>query len=247
MIASLPMYWRAGNAALWRAFWGQVQGCAAREGVALPDLTPPEDIPEPWTDHWLRPDLALSMTCGLPFRSALRGKVTYVGTLDFGLDVPAGQYVSHLLARAGTARADPGDAVLAYNAADSQSGWAVAQPWLEPGTRFLRTGAHAASARAVLTGAADFAFVDAVTWRILTRSDQELARLDIVATTAPSPGLPLITALGTDPEPLRRALRDAVQAFAPEDPLSMGGPMTFHVLDVADYLALPIPAPPPAA
>lgn len=241
--ASLPMYWRPENADLWRAFWAVVQDCAQAEGVTLPDLTPPDALPEEWYAHWQSPDLALSMTCGLPFRSRLHDKVQYIGTLDFGLGGPAGHYHSRIITRrdlSGPPR------VLAYNSADSQSGWAAAQdiPDRASLTTYLPTGAHDASLAAVAEGRADIACLDAVTWRILQEFDPNAARVAPAGITRPTPGLPLIAAKATDPAPLRRILQNATNAFAPEDPMRMGGRMTFHVLPLDAYLAQPIPAPP---
>lgn len=238
MIASLPMYWRPETAAHWRAFWAELQ--AAAPALDLPDLTAPEDIPTPWTAHWLRPDLALSMTCGLPFRSALKGRVTYVGTLDFGLGLPPGHYASTIVARPGAAPPYR----LAYNSADSQSGWAAAQELDLPFTPALETGAHAASLAAVAEGRADLACLDAISWRLLQRHDPNAARVTVLGQTRPTPGLPLVTAGGTDPAPLRAALATAVARFCPRDPMEMGGPLAFHVLDEALYLAEPIPPAP---
>ena len=259
MIASLPMYWRAETADLWRDFWRVLQSTARAEGCALPDLTAPEDLPVDWVQHWSAPDLALSMTCALPLRTALRDRVTYVGTLGFGLPGPAGHYYSRVLinrplweARRGKQPIDTPGLCLAYNGADSQSGWAVSQlasPFKRPlrFTRYLRTGSHWASVRAVAEGRADIAFVDAVTWRLIKRYDTGLDGAQLLGRTGSSPGLPLITARGTDPEPLRRALRAAVVEFRPEDHWAMGGPLSFEVLDLAAYLDQPVPTPPPAA
>lgn len=242
---------------MWRAFWAQVQAFAAQNGLNLPDLTPPEEVPQPWTDHWLREDLALSMTCGLPFRTALKGRVTYVGTFGFGLKAPIGHYYSRILcsvAHYENRRRFSGnapDCILAYNGPDSQSGWAVTQhatPFVAAlrFTGFLRTGSHAASFEAVVEGRADVAYVDAVTLRILKRCGYEMSAVRLLGRSVTSPGLPLICALGLDPEPLRRALRDATLAFEPDgDPYLMGGPLGFHVLDPEDYYGQPIPAPPP--
>lgn len=245
MIASLPMYWRAETAAPWRAFWARVQ--AASPGLDLPGLTPPEDIPQPWTDHWLRPDLALSMTCGLPFRTVLRDRVTYVGTLDFGLGCAAGHYWSQVVAHPGADLSGP--LRLAYNSADSQSGWAVTQsaPPFDAAPRFgaaLETGSHAASLAAVAGGRADIAYIDAVTWRLLGRHDPNAARVRPVGRSVATPGLPFITASGRDPAPLRAALERAIAATSPADQDRLGGRLSFHLLDPAAYLAVPVPKPP---
>ncbi|MEL7100366.1 MAG: PhnD/SsuA/transferrin family substrate-binding protein [Pseudomonadota bacterium] len=254
MIASLPMYWRAETAALWQTFWSHVQ--TAHDGP-LPDLTPPEALPQNWAEHWLDPALALSMTCSLPFRTALRGKVTYVGTLGYGLKAPPGMYYSCVITRPDTmlmtndqpTRPPARRATLAYNSADSQSGWAVTQAAAPFGAplqigKVVETGGHAQSLAAVAAGRADVAYLDAVTWRLLKRYDPDAQRVIPKGSTDPTPGLPLICAKGRDPEPLRAAVHAATTAFAPQDPMAMGGPLSFHVLDEAAYLSQPIPTPP---
>ncbi|NNL73543.1 MAG: PhnD/SsuA/transferrin family substrate-binding protein [Silicimonas sp.] len=243
MIASLPMYWRDENAGLWRAFWREVQ---AR--IDLPDLTPPDALPDDWTDHWLDPELVLSMTCGLPLRTALKDKVAYVGTLGFGLNCREGYYFSHLIA--GT---EPfGDSIrLAYSASDSQSGWAARfdegpdNPPLNVGDCF-ETGSHAASLAAVAEGRADAAYIDAVTWRILRETDPNAAQVRLAGRTPPRPGLPLIAARHIDVAPLREALAAATRAFVADRPMLMGGTLGFHVLDETLYHDQPVPPPPPA-
>lgn len=248
MIASLPMYWRPENADLWRAFWAEVQRAAP--DLDLPDLTPPEDVPQPWTDHWLSPELALSMTCGLPFRTVLKDSVTYVGTLDFGLDNAPGHYRSTIIHRLPPDHPDLRSATrLAFNSADSQSGWAATQDTPTfgqdvPLRPHLETGSHAASLAAVAEGRADVAYLDAITWRLLHRFDPKANMVHVLGHSQPTPGLPLISAKGTDPEPLRHALRTAIASFQPQDPLTMGGPLGFTILSPEDYYAIPIPKPP---
>jgi hypothetical protein len=248
VIASLPMYWRAENAGHWRLFWEAVQRAADEEGLDLPPLTQPAALPAPWTDHWLDRRLALSMTCGLPFRTVMRNRVTYVGTLDFAVATPAGHYRSVVIAR--PALPEGGAPVLAVNGGDSQSGWAAAQgiAGLAGASAFggyRVTGAHAASLAAVAEGRADMACLDAVTWRMLRRFDPAAGAVRVLGETAPTPGLPLITAAGTDPAPLRRALATATAVFRPDDPAAMGGALRFHVLDPAMYHAVPVPPPLP--
>ena len=235
MIASLPMYWRPETADMWRAFWRHVQ-----EQIDIPDLTPPEDLPKDWADHWLSEDLVLSQTCSLPFRTFLRLKVTYIGTLDYGLEGPYGHYHSWLIKRKG---ADiPADATLAHNGRDSQSGWAVAQMKdAPPYVREIETGAHANSLIAVAEGQADFAYIDAVTWRLLERSSPSTKEVEIIGRSISTPGLPLIAAAGQDPIPLRTAFSRAVEAFQPNEPEAMGGPLSFVVLPEAAYFDLETP------
>jgi len=248
MLASLPMYWRDENAAHWQDFWSVVQTSAQEHGLDLPDLLPPSALPENWSTHWCDPELALSMACGLPLRTVLKDRVTYVGTLDFRLTARIGHYHSQIIA---SHAALPKAPRLAYNGPDSQSGWAVSQraaPFDRPPefSDYVETGSHAASLAAVADERADIAYLDAVSWRLLARFDPNAARVRIVGQTGQSPGLPLITAKGNDPTPLRAALRQATGAFQTDDPMAMGGPMTFHVLDDSLYHAQPLPAPPPA-
>ncbi len=144
-----------------------------------------------------------------------------VGALDYGLPgCAAGWYRSVVVARADDGRAGLADfrgATLAVNGTDSQSGWGAmlhhAAPLAEGGRFFAAvrvTGAHADSVRAVAGGAADLAAIDAVSWGLAERYMPEAGRLRALFLTDPTPGLPLITAKGNDPLPIRRAVAAAV-------------------------------------
>ena len=241
MIASLPMYWDVAGAAVWTRLWTDVQNTARDMGLELSDLTPPSELPPDWTAHWTDPELMLSQTCALPLRTSLKGRVTYVGTLDFGLSGPVGSYHSVCI---GTAPA--GRVRLAVNAADSQSGWAAAQadPAIGPETQIIMTGSHAASARAVAEGLADMAFIDAITWRFLRITDPAFADLPERGRTQPTPGLPLITALSRNPAPLRAALNAAINTAAWRGTDAHAGVCGFHVWPESAYFDAPIPPQP---
>ncbi len=244
MIASLPMYWQAETAGAWLRFWDLVR--ARLPG--LPDLMPPETLPARWTEHWLQPDLALSMTCGLPLRSVLRTRVTYVGTFDFGLDCPPGHYFSRIVGPSGGL--PDGPLRLAFNSADSQSGWAArfdpdpAGAPARPIGTLVETGSHAGSLQAVAEGRADIAYLDAVSWRLLEAHDPAAGRVRLLGRTPARPGLPLICAAGRDPAPLRSALAGAVAALPSDLSGPLGGLRGFEVLDQAVYMALPLPPAP---
>ena len=247
MIASLPMYdWEEVQPVNDR-LWAAVRDRLRAGGMDAPDsLSRGGDL---WAE-WQSPDLILSQTCGFPYRTRLYGQVTLVGTPDFGLPgAESGYYYSQLLARADA----PGDwadflgRVLAINGFDSQSGWAAPQNHAAAaGRRFERvlvTGAHRESAAAVADGRADIGAVDAVTWRLIGAHRPELARhLRIVARTAPTPGLPLITARGNDAVLIGRAFRGAVAALSDGDRAASG---LQGLADIAAeaYLAVPTPAP----
>lgn len=239
MIAALPMYWRAETAADWRAFWEDVR--AAAPGP-LPPLTPPDALPADLDAHWRDPALVLSMTCGFPYRTRLHGAVGYVCTLSFGIDAAPGRYYSVVIGRPGH---DPAAPVrLAVNSRDSQSGWACAGA---PGpespplavSAVVETGAHAASLAAVAEGRADRAYIDAVSWEALRRHAPGAEAVAVLGRTPATPGLPVITAPGRDPAPLRAALAQACETLPEDRRARLAGLSGIAVLDPADYLAVP--------
>ena len=218
MIAALPMYARAENRAAHEAFWAMVRDDLRAAGHAAPDALD-HDI-----DHvasWQHPALTLGMICNLPYRAQFRGRVTLVGAADYGLDgVASGYYHSVFLVRAEDPVQSPDKARnhrFAYNDALSQSGWGAPQLWAQARgfafTPHLETGAHLASARAVLSGKADLAALDAVTWRDLQRWEPDMTGLRVIGHSDPSPALTFITARDNDPAPLRTAICAAIDAM----------------------------------
>lgn len=221
MIAALPMYDTAALAAANDRFWVLIRDHLRAAGIAAPEhLTRRGDLWTIWTDS----DLLLAQTCGYPYRARLRAAVTLVGTPDYGVEGCApGQYRSVLVTRADDPRtglAELSSAPMAANEAMSQSGWAAPAAEAAALGLCLRTvtwtGSHRASAMAVANGQADWAALDAVTWRILSR-EGAVDGLRVAGWTRPTPGLPLITARGRDPVPLRRTIRAAIAALSAED------------------------------
>lgn len=208
---------------------------------------------DPWA-VWMAPDLVLAQTCGMPYRTRLSDHVTLIGTPDYAVQgCPPGWYRSVIVARAEDARSNLTafeGATLAYNDPLSQSGWAAAMTHFDAaGIRLaqgLCTGAHAHSAAAVATGAADLASLDAVTWRLICRYGDIGPRLKVIDQTAPTPGLPFITAKGRDPEPLFQAIALAIDTLGTDDRASLGLRGLVR-LAKSDYMAVPTPAPPPDA
>ncbi len=222
MIASLQMYDRSETAPATDRFWRLVRAELAHRGIAAPEaLDRSPDIMSAWS----RSDLLLSQTCSLPFRMGLAGRARIVGTPDIGLDgCPRGHYCSVLIARDGDSRERPVDfdgAVLAYNDADSQSGWAA--PMAEADRQgikfrgFRRTGSHDGSAIAVADGLAEIAAIDAHSWRLIRRFCTSADRLRVVGRTECTPGLPLITAQDNLVEQLFDSVRAAVDQVDPLD------------------------------
>jgi ABC-type phosphate/phosphonate transport system substrate-binding protein len=249
MIASLGMYDFGPAQAANDRLWALIRDSLRSRGIDAPDaLTRGE--PAYW-DAWVSPDLILSQTCGYPFRARLQGRVTYVGTPDYGVDGTAlGYYRSVFVAHADDPRqtlADFDGAPFAYNEALSQSGWAAPQTHAAKLGLHLRpagqTGAHRLSAQAVADGRADIAALDAVTFALMQDVDAVASRLRVVDVTDPTPGLPFITAPGRDPEPIFAALTDAIAALEPQDRaiLRLKGLVR---IPLAAYLAVPNPPSP---
>ena len=249
LIASLGMYDFGPLTGANDRLWALIRDRLRADGIDAPDaLTRGEGA---YWQAWQSPDLILSQTCGYPFRARLQGKVTYVGTADFGVEGCApGYYRSVLVARAKDQRntiADFDGARFAYNEPLSQSGWAAPQTHaaklgikLPPA---VQTGGHRLSALAVATGSADIAALDAVTYRLLATHSPDMAGLKVVGLTDPTPGLPYITALGRDPDPIHAATRDAIAALtaADRDILGLRGLVR---IPVESYLAVPNPPSP---
>lgn len=252
MIASLPMYDRPETRAAYNRLWHRIRDelrflwrDRPADGYPLPDDLDTPD--EPW-EHWLSPDLILSQTCGLPYRTKLHDKVRLVGTPDFGLPgCSPGYYNSVIVMRTDDARSgldDWPDLTLAVNSFASQSGWAAPKSMAErEGVEFagtLMTGHHRASALAVADERADIAAIDAQTWRMIQRWDPWHEALKEVCRTEPSPGLPLITALPDQIGDLDFAVGKHF-GTVPEDDraiLDLNGIVAIHP---DHYLAVPTP------
>lgn len=243
MIASLPMYAFPGTAAAEARLWDGIRDRLRAHGIGAPDgLTRAAgDLMAHWTD----PDLLLSQTCGRPFKDHLHGKVRIIGTPDYGLEgCPPGHYQSLIVARADDPRAtltEFSDATFAFNERGSQSGWAALaaeSPEVLKG-RQLQTGSHRASILAVQDRRADFAAIDAVTFRHLTAAS-DANGLKVIHRTTPRPGLPFITNARQDPEPLFTAIAAAISALSGTDRECLGLRGLIRI-PAEDYLALPDP------
>jgi len=227
------------EARLWQSI---VKRLRARGLIAPDTLTrDPGDLLAHWTD----PNLLFSQTCGRPYKDHLHGKVRLIGTPDYGLEgCPPGHYCSVVIARGDDARTTLNDfakASFALNGFGSQSGWAafaVEAPNVLTGPK-IETGSHHASTGAVQEGQADFAAIDAVTFRHLTNM-HETDGIRVIHRTVPRPGLPFITNVHQDAQPLFDAISDAVAALDHTDRATLGLRSLVRIPAEA-YLALPDP------
>ena len=251
MIASLGMYDLGPLQEANDWLWAGIRDRLRMAGLAAPHaLTRGEAAFWP---AWEARDLVLSQTCGFPYRARLHGRVTLIGTPDYGLaGCPPGYYRSIFVARAADARgtlAAFSGAPFAYNEPLSQSGWAAPQTYAAAlGLRFpatVQTGGHMFSARAVAEGQADLAAIDALTWELLVRHDPFTQGLKVVGQTDPTPGLPYIAAPGADQPATFAAVAGAIAALSPADRdlLHLRG---LVAIPADTYLAVPIPPAPDA-
>lgn len=214
LIASLPMYDWPEISPLWDRLWN-----GARHALEDAGIDAPQKLSRGGDDgaRWRDPNLLVGQTCGWPFISRLGDAVLPFARFDFGLGGAAGDYHSvfvqaHSDISPAGVLADP-NAVIAINSEDSQSGFRVLSNLVDAPTelpleRFLVTGSHRASIRAVASGQARLAAIDAVSWRLALVFEPAAAGLAVAGRSANVPGLPLIAA------PLRKAqtaaLRDAI-------------------------------------
>lgn len=248
MIAALGMYDRAETAVANDRFWALIRDAMRARGLEAPEaLTRGAGA---YWDAWQSPDLALSQTCGFPYRSRLHGHVALIGTPDYGLPgCPPGYYNSVFVARGDDPRTLPEfrTARFAYNEGLSQSGWAAPQNHAATmGFQFqpsLASGGHRLSALAVVEGRADLAALDALTWVLLQAYEPWAGALREVARTAPTPGLPYIAAKARDAEASLAAVQAAFSRLPEADRacLHLKGIVR---IEAARYLAIPTPLPP---
>lgn len=218
MIVSFPMYDRPetydANNRLFENFKTHFPGF-------VPDtLARSED---PWLE-WTAPNLLLSQSCSLPYRTKLHGHTAIVGTPHLKIDSAPGYYHSKIVVRASDTRTKPeefADAELAINGRDSQSGWTAAQVFaMRHGFQFSsvnETGAHIYSAYSVANGTSDIAAIDALTWRMIQRWDTWASKLCVLARTEDTPATPYVTARPELIPDLFAALSESIQSLSPED------------------------------
>ncbi|MGL5008549.1 MAG: phosphate/phosphite/phosphonate ABC transporter substrate-binding protein, partial [Paracoccaceae bacterium] len=204
MIASLPMYDLPHVQPANDRLWALIRDGLRADGIPAPDaLTRGADTLWP---QWEAPDLVLSQTCGMPYRTRLHDHVTLIGTPDYGLPgCPPGYYRSVFIAH----KDDPrqtitafDDADMAYNESVSQSGFAAPLTHAAGiGIRLhpaLQTGGHRLSMEAVATGRAPLAALDALTWALLQGHHPLAGNIKVIGHTDPTPTRPYIAAVGAD-------------------------------------------------
>ncbi len=245
MIANLMMYARPELVEAHDCYWRLIRAALAERGIDSPTLLSQEADE---FDVWKAPDLVLSQTCGMPYRLWLHESVTLIGTPDYGLEsCPPGHYRSAFVVRADDAREGVGDFIattFAYNQTFSQSGYAAPYNHLKSrGMWFenrVQSGGHLLSARAVASGSADIAALDAVSWRLIRRYEAFAENLRVLEWTSPTPGLPYIAAAGVNQKAVFEAVKDAIAQLPPEHQEALGFKALIDI-PKTQYLAIPNP------
>lgn len=221
--ASLPMYdlpeLRPAHAALWSAI-AENLAQAGLDGV--PDLLTFDGEP---ADLWQAPDLLLSQTCGLPLVTSLGNTVKVVATPRYSAPGCSGSRHRGFIVVSASSNAqrlvELRNSRCVINGWDSNTGMNMLRAAVAPLSRDSRffgsvtvSGSHLASLQAIADGTADIAAIDCITYAHLSRHRPELAgSTRVLAVTAATPCLPLVTAASTDDDTVA-ALRTALQAAA---------------------------------
>ena len=185
----------------------------------------------------------------MPYRNILHGKVQLVGTPNYDLpNCPPGHYCSAIVVRKNDPRLllkDYDQAVLAYNMEVSQSGYAAPlNHAAAQGIHFpnrVESHGHLKSAEMVVSGKADIAAIDAVTWMLIERHEAFASKLRVLERTTPTtPALPLITSLAMDADQIFDAVKQAIQDLPPDmrDDMLLKGIVK---IPASEYLKIPNP------
>ncbi|NND01109.1 MAG: PhnD/SsuA/transferrin family substrate-binding protein [Gammaproteobacteria bacterium] len=191
----------------WRALFAQLRKQALVSGIAAGSLPERFDGNLKFdTDDgaYQAPAMLLGHTCGYPFIKKWRKTHQPVCVAEFDLPGTYGQmYSSWLICR----RAHPARTLeefaggsAAINSMESNSGMnvlrhAVTAISSQPGffSAIFESGSHVDSMRHVVSGSADMAAVDAVSFHHAVRSEPELGKgLRIFGQSVSTPGLPFI-------------------------------------------------------
>ena len=226
-IAAYTMYGFEWLRADIRTFWA---GAASRlRDAGMPDVPSRLTWKMPEEEQWHAPNLLLGQTCGYPLMKGVTGEVRLVATPVYNAPYCDGaNYCSLIVVRKNssvTSLSQLKGRVAATNKTISHSGYNafrrlvadyVNQTRLQAGrpadqaggARFFADvvlcGSHWGSLRAVASGKADVAAIDAVSFHLLSQGKPELTdAVRILTTTLPAPGLPLITAGGQSDDDLR--------------------------------------------
>ncbi|MGB7287429.1 MAG: PhnD/SsuA/transferrin family substrate-binding protein [Salaquimonas sp.] len=224
LFASLPMYDWPEIRQSTDLYWNFLATSLADHGFAKDRI--PASLSRDGDPHayWLREDMLLSQTCGLPYVRELKDNVTLLGSPAYDLECAAGSYFSVIITHKNNSAASAMDIAggsFAFNDLRSQSGYAAFFQYLQMrgATRFdgvgVSSGSHLASIKMVAGGKADFAAIDAVSFRLAQRHVEDTEEVQVLAKTSVTPGLPYIASasLNGQKREINSAIRQAIEAL----------------------------------
>jgi ABC-type phosphate/phosphonate transport system substrate-binding protein len=181
-------------------------------------------------DLWQAPDLLFGQTCGYPLMALLRDRVQLVATPKYAAAGCQGAYHRSVIVVRQFDKADELKDLrgrrCAINESYSNSGMNLLRgkiSRISNGAIFfssvITTESHLTSLKSVVENLADVASIDCVTWAHVKRYYPELYEaLRVIDWTEESPGLPFVTAKGTDGETIE-AIRAALFSILEDDAL----------------------------
>jgi len=203
---------------------------------------------------WHSPELLVGQTCGWPLITELAGVVEVFGAFDVRVPFASqGHYRTVLVASKPIGieelRRNPAT-VVAVNGLDSLSGWVSLQwAWGGQPANVLETGGHVLSMRAVASGEAQVASIDAMSFEFLAQVEPTtVGRLHIIG-HGPSVGtLPLVMskALAGRRAEVRQAFAEAMLDPALSAVLARLRINGFVPRELSDYESLRSLVPPQA-
>ncbi len=219
--------------------WG---GVVARVPDLPPTLTWPDDVHTSWTED----AFVVKQACGWPLVTRLAATVRVVGAFEHDVAGAEGhRYRSVIVSNRGpsdrvTDPADVAGSTVAYNSADSLSGWISLLAWMgESCGPAVETGSHLASLAMLRADRASIASIDSVTLAHVRRHDPDsFAGLHVIGSGPLVPSLPVIVpaSLGDDAiARLRRALGEVIDDDSLADTRRELLTTGFVPLDLDDY------------
>ncbi|MEO0329012.1 MAG: PhnD/SsuA/transferrin family substrate-binding protein [Pseudomonadota bacterium] len=226
LIAEMSMYDWPENRQHQDEFWRAIATQLDDLNIPHPELLSRNDKP---ILLWKNPNLLIGQTCGWPYANKLRQIVVPFARFDFDLSGCApGKYNSVFIGR------EPQDErflksydafcelkTIAVNGEDSQSGFHVFSELFDiPAMKLFKhkdcllTQSHRNSIKAVASGKAQIAAIDAVAFQLALKYDPQITdKVFVIGRSHPKPGLPLITSAKN--RPIVTALFEAVRRALP--------------------------------
>ncbi len=208
--ASLPMYNFPGMRQVNAAFWLALSTLLRRRGLAgVPDALSYDSAPVP---ERLGAEVLFTQTCGWPLQTLYQGQYRLLARPCYNAAGCVGStHSAFIMVRQDSAAhtvANLRGSRFALNTLHSNSGMNLPRRLfadLAQGRPFfgqvIETGGHGASLRLLQAGGADCASIDCLTIAFAQDYQPELvAGLRILAQTPPSPTIPFVTSIATDPE-----------------------------------------------